>query len=111
MYVLLCNTQTKVKHVGTWYSAKQEIVRVVKELTKKLSFDKKHSVTVTMNISPSMLATWVVLASSGGWVSVKNDDLEATVVVLSCTLLRFCFFSSVKNQWCFTTYSFQRRRQ
>ena len=53
--------------------------------------------TVTMNISPSMLATWVVLASSGGWVSVKNDDVEVTVVALSCTLLRFCFFSSGKT--------------
>ena len=80
------------------YSAKQEIVRVVEELTQKLNFDKKHSVTVTMNISPFVLATWVVLlASSGVLVSVKNDDLEATVVALSCTLLRFCFFSSKKT--------------
>ena len=53
--------------------------------------------TVTMNFSPFVLATWVVLASSGVLVSVKNDDLEATVVALSCTLLRFCFFSSEKS--------------
>ena len=51
-----------------------------------------------MNISPFVLATWVVLlASSGVWVSAKNDDLEATAVALSCTLLRFCFFSSEKS--------------
>ena len=51
------------------------------------------SVTVTMKVSPSVIAKWVVLASSGGWVSVKNDDVEATVVAsLCCTLLRL--FSS-----------------
>jgi len=32
-----------------------------------VSVDKKHSVTVTMNISPSVLATLAVLASSGVW--------------------------------------------
>ena len=47
-----------------------------------------------MKVSPSVLASccWAALASSGGWVSVKNDDVEATVVALSCTLLRFLFF-------------------
>ena len=47
---------------------------------------------VTMKLSPSLMATWVVLSSSGVWVSVKNDDVEVTVVALSCTLLRL--FSS-----------------
>ena len=63
---------------------------------------------VTMKVSPSVLATccWAVLASSVVWVSVKYDDLEATVFALSCTLLRFCFFSSEKK-WKFTTYSFR----
>ena len=70
------------------YSAKQEIPH------KKI-VDKKHSMRVTMNISPSVLVTWAVLAYSGVCVSSKNDDLEATVVALSCTLLRF--FSSGKN--------------
>ena len=41
--------------------------------------EKKNSVTVTMNISPSVLATWAVLVSSGVWVSVKNDDVEDIV--------------------------------
>jgi len=49
-----------------------------------------------MIISPSVLVTWAVLASSGVWVSSKNDDLEATVVALSCTLLRV--FSSEKSE-------------
>ena len=37
---------------------------------------------VTMNISPSVLATLAVLASSGVWVSVKNDDVEVSVVAV-----------------------------
>ena len=59
--------------------------------------DKKHSVRVTMNISPSVLATWAVLVSSGVWVSVKNDDVEATVVASLCCV---CSLVDRKNLWC-----------
>ena len=44
--------------------------------------DQKHY--LTMKTSPFVLATWLVLASFGGWVSVsvKNDDVEVTVVAV-----------------------------
>jgi len=57
-----------------------------------------------MNISPSVLAYFVVLASSDVWVSVKNDDLEATVVALPCTLLRLFSSEKGKNLLCSKTY-------
>ncbi len=39
---------------------------------------------VKMKVSPSLIATWVVLSSSSGWVSVKNDEVEVTVVAVLC---------------------------
>jgi len=58
-----------------------------------VSVDKKHSVSVTMNISPSVLVTLALLASSGVCVSLKIRTMMWKS--LSCTLLRF--FSSEKN--------------
>ena len=50
----------------------------------------------TMNISPSVLATFAVLSSSGVWVSVKiRTMMWKSLLSLSCTLLRF--FSSEKK--------------
>ena len=79
-------------------------VRYVQEMVPSSSLTLHKSIRsniitfVTMKISPSVIATccWAVLASSDVWVSVKNDDLEATVVALSCTLLRL--FSSGKGK-------------
>ena len=35
-----------------------------------------------MKLSPSVLVTLALLASSGVWVSVKNDDVEVAVVAV-----------------------------
>ena len=36
----------------------------------------------TMKLSPSVLVTLALLASSGVWVSVKNDGVEVAVVTV-----------------------------
>ena len=51
----------------------------------------------TMKLSPSVLVTLALLASSGVWVSVKNDDVEVAVVA--------AFYVVAFLLWCSYGYS------
>ena len=69
--------------------------RTIQLSQKLISISSQAS---TMNISPSVLATFAVLSSSGVWVSVKiRTMMWKSLLSLSCTLLRF--FSSEKKLW------------
>ena len=58
----------------------------------------------TMKLSPSVLVTLSLLASSGVWVSVKiRTMMWKSLLSLSCTLLRF--FSSEKKLCCSKPHS------
>ena len=93
MYVLLrkYDRSTYRRRPGTDSTYGQKMVRVG-ELAHKNTFILYSILTirsiiitfVKMKVSASLIATWFVLSSSGGWVSVKNDEVEATVVAVLC---------------------------